>query len=97
MARRPVTWVMPRLGSMRTRRPSLPGIQVHIVIPILPPPNSVKNPSEVGLSSSSVILGMRLIHPSLAPLSCTMKATTGVRSSSTPNFSCSIRRRSRAT
>jgi hypothetical protein len=26
-----------------------------------------------------------------------MKATTGVRSSSTPNFSCSIRRRSRAT
>jgi hypothetical protein len=39
---------------------------VHIVSPVLPPLNSVKNLSEVGLSSSSLILGIRLIHPSSA-------------------------------
>ena len=81
---------------MSPRRLWLPGIQVHIVTPMAPPPSNVKNPSEVGLSSSSMILGIKLIHPSSAPVSRAMYATICV-SSSMLNFTRSICRSSRAT
>ncbi len=81
---------------MSPRRLWLPGIQVHIVTPMAPPPSNVKNPSEVGLSSSSMILGIKLIHPSSAPVSRAMHATICV-SSSMLNFTRSICRSSRAT
>jgi hypothetical protein len=67
-----------------------------IVAPGDPPPSNLKNPSEVGLSSLSVILGIRLIHPSSAPVSRSMPATICV-SSSILNFTRSICRSSRAT
>jgi hypothetical protein len=95
-ARRLVTCEMPRLGWVGPRRLWLPGIHVHIVSPLAPPLNNVKKPNEVGFSSCSPILGIRLIHPSSALASFAMHATTGVRSP-TVNFTRSIRRPSRAT
>ena len=72
------------------------GTQVHIVTLLPPPLNSVKNPSEVGLSSLSLILGTALIQPSSASASRAMSATT-CAGSSTVNSTRSISRRLRAT